>query len=334
MRGYSAEKDYYAVLGVPHAATAAGIRTAFRKLAIQHHPDRNNGNAEAAQRFIHASEAYDVLRNPHSRSMYDRMCGRGFGSGASAGSPEAERVLSRHILQWSSTYARGVHALREACVAENNLQHPKYTSDGTVIYRPLTLRENLIGRLTEFHTLENPDGTPRSLEDRLALSSIWNDSCTGVLRKAQSTKFKIIPLFEPLITIDKECKEWYFPVSYDEFDVPELDSSKEMYNQSIPKNRILDNEAWRFAVEEDVATLSAYVAFVEAGMAIRSLPSRKAFMGFYVQKNTLRRDIGGALFVNDLGNNSNASGDSLLYSNGSFVRRSPVAKNFQRQIVG
>ena len=58
MRGYSAEKDYYAVLGVPHAATAAGIRTAFRKLAIQHHPDRNNGNAEAAQRFIQAAQNF------------------------------------------------------------------------------------------------------------------------------------------------------------------------------------------------------------------------------------------------------------------------------------
>ena len=64
--------DYYAVLGVPHDAPADDIKKAYRKLAMQFHPDRNNGSKEAEEQFKTITEAYDVLRDADKRQIYDR----------------------------------------------------------------------------------------------------------------------------------------------------------------------------------------------------------------------------------------------------------------------
>ncbi len=66
-------KDYYAVLGVPKTATAAEIKKAYRKLARDHHPDRNAGNKNAERRFKEANEANEVLADPAKRSQYDEL---------------------------------------------------------------------------------------------------------------------------------------------------------------------------------------------------------------------------------------------------------------------
>ena len=56
-----AQRDYYEVLGVAKTATADEIKKAYRKLAIQYHPDKNPGNKEAEEKFKEATEAYEVL---------------------------------------------------------------------------------------------------------------------------------------------------------------------------------------------------------------------------------------------------------------------------------
>ena len=66
------KRDYYEVLGVPRSANEADIKKAYRQLALQHHPDRNPGNKEAEDNFKEASEAYEVLRDPEKRDLYDR----------------------------------------------------------------------------------------------------------------------------------------------------------------------------------------------------------------------------------------------------------------------
>jgi curved DNA-binding protein CbpA len=66
------DKDYYATLGLPPAATEDDIRRAYRRLALQWHPDRNAGDAGAAERFKAISEAYAVLIDPGKRQDYDR----------------------------------------------------------------------------------------------------------------------------------------------------------------------------------------------------------------------------------------------------------------------
>ena len=66
------EKDYYSILGVSRDATEDQIKKSYRKVAMQHHPDRNPGNKEAEEKFKIASEAYEVLRDPEKREIYDR----------------------------------------------------------------------------------------------------------------------------------------------------------------------------------------------------------------------------------------------------------------------
>lgn len=81
-------KDYYEVLGVPKSADQDIIKKAYRKLAMQFHPDKNPGNQEAEERFKEAASAYEVLSNPQKRSQYDTyghaaftQAGRGGGAG-------------------------------------------------------------------------------------------------------------------------------------------------------------------------------------------------------------------------------------------------------------
>jgi len=66
-------RDYYATLGVPRSASQADIKKAFRKLAREHHPDVNKGNAAAEKRFKEISEANEVLSDPEKRKLYDQL---------------------------------------------------------------------------------------------------------------------------------------------------------------------------------------------------------------------------------------------------------------------
>ena len=63
-----AKRDYYEVLGISRDCTAEDLKKAYRRLAMQYHPDRNPGNAEAEERFKEANEAYSVLSDPQRRS--------------------------------------------------------------------------------------------------------------------------------------------------------------------------------------------------------------------------------------------------------------------------
>jgi molecular chaperone DnaJ len=68
----SAKRDYYEVLGVRKDADDEEIKRSYRKLAMQYHPDRNAGDAEAEVKFKEAAEAYEILRDPEKRRRYDR----------------------------------------------------------------------------------------------------------------------------------------------------------------------------------------------------------------------------------------------------------------------
>ncbi|MDR1021827.1 MAG: molecular chaperone DnaJ [Prevotellaceae bacterium] len=77
------KRDYYEVLGVSKNASAEEIKKAYRKKAIEFHPDKNPGNKAAEEKFKEAAEAYDVLSTPEKRQRYDRFGHAGVGAGGS-----------------------------------------------------------------------------------------------------------------------------------------------------------------------------------------------------------------------------------------------------------
>jgi molecular chaperone DnaJ len=87
-----AKADYYETLGVDRNADAAGLKSAFRKMAMKYHPDKNPGDAEAEKKFKELGEAYEALKDPQKRAAYDRFGhaafengGGGFGGGGFGG---------------------------------------------------------------------------------------------------------------------------------------------------------------------------------------------------------------------------------------------------------
>jgi len=67
------KRDYYEVLRVARTCTAQELKSSFRKLALQYHPDKNPGDKKAEESFKELSEAYEVLSDPDKRARYDRF---------------------------------------------------------------------------------------------------------------------------------------------------------------------------------------------------------------------------------------------------------------------
>ena len=75
------KRDYYEVLGVSRTASEQEIKSAYRRLAVQHHPDKNPNDASAEEKFKEAAEAYGVLQDPEQRRRYDRFGHAGVSAG-------------------------------------------------------------------------------------------------------------------------------------------------------------------------------------------------------------------------------------------------------------
>jgi molecular chaperone DnaJ len=85
----SVKRDYYEILGVQRGATEQEIKSAYRKLALQFHPDRNPNNPDAEEKFKECSEAYAILADSEKREMYNRFGHAGVGAGAPGGGFDA-----------------------------------------------------------------------------------------------------------------------------------------------------------------------------------------------------------------------------------------------------
>ncbi len=89
-----AKRDYYEVLGVERSVSAVELKKAYRKLALQFHPDRNQDDPEAETRFKEVSEAYSVLSDDEKRGIYDRYGHAGLSSGGQPGFSSVEDIFS------------------------------------------------------------------------------------------------------------------------------------------------------------------------------------------------------------------------------------------------
>src|ERR1700731_1425906 len=95
-----AKQDFYETLGVSKSADAEQLKRAYRKLAMQYHPDRNSGDKAAEQKFKDISEAYDVLKDDQKRAAYDRFGHAAFeigGGGPRGGGFRLWRRLCRYL---------------------------------------------------------------------------------------------------------------------------------------------------------------------------------------------------------------------------------------------
>src|SRR2546429_4576297 len=78
------KRDYYEILGVDRGVSEQDLKSAYRRLAHQHHPDKNQGDPQAEDKFKEAAEAYAVLSDPDQRQRYDRFGHAGVSSAAGA----------------------------------------------------------------------------------------------------------------------------------------------------------------------------------------------------------------------------------------------------------
>jgi len=197
-------------------------------------------------------------------------------------SPVGEYIL----MPERATYALGVHALQEQCIKENNQNQPKFTlPDGRVIYRPNTFKENCLARLHQFNTYTNPDGSKRTLDQRIEFMLIQLDSCSGLAFPAQkrnNRKFKLILKSPELIDFPNNFNDFHFLIDYDRLDCTrELDCDGAKYGTLTPA-KIDSHEGWLTLFEDDKVVLRDYRQAVEETIALWDPLTPGGFMDFYL----------------------------------------------------
>lgn len=120
------KRDYYEVLGVSRNATETEVKKAYRALALQHHPDRNPGDKEAEEKFKEASEAYEVLRDPEKRNLYDRYGHEGLRNTGFQGFSNFDEIFSSFSSIFEDFFdmgPRGRHRRRNAPARGDDLRY-------------------------------------------------------------------------------------------------------------------------------------------------------------------------------------------------------------------
>ena len=118
------KRDYYEILEVGKTATETEIKAAYRKLAIQHHPDKNPNNPAAEEKFKEAAEAYSVLSDSQKRAAYDRFGHQGVG--------EVQAVGADLTLDFPISKIFSICSVSAICLAVAEIRAPAARVDNVV----------------------------------------------------------------------------------------------------------------------------------------------------------------------------------------------------------
>jgi hypothetical protein len=175
--------------------------------------------------------------------------------------PIITTASARYEIIDGETYAKAVQKLRDMSAI------------------PFTFKQNIEARVSNYNTLENLDGSKRTIEERLLLFNISLDSCTGIVNKAYSSRFKIIPYCLGLINI--------MPVSsnikglladYEKTGGDELFTGWAKYDNDIIPEDVITHPAWLASLENDKELLKKYVSIY-----FKEFKKQRG-MGFWVSK--------------------------------------------------
>lgn len=172
-----AQRDYYEVLGVSRDADADTIKKAYRKLAMQFHPDKNPGDKEAEEKFKEAAGAYEVLSDPQKRSQYDRFGHNAFGGGrgAGAGFQDVDDIFSHFGDIFGDFFGGGMAGGRQ----RRGRNEPRRGADLRYVTE-ITLKDVISGleKEIEFDTEKNCDDCRGSGAEKGSQSTSC-DTCGG-----------------------------------------------------------------------------------------------------------------------------------------------------------
>ena len=232
------------------------------------------------------------------------------------------------MMPQTDTYAINLHALQDECIQENNQNHPRFKlPGGRTVYRPLTIKENCLARLKQFYTDKNPDGSTRTLGQRVEFMDNWNDSCCGIaypVKKSQSSKFKLILQCPELISLPVDFKNEFYSVDYTQLPCTrELDRRWAKYDQNLYPTEIDTHEGWLTLFEEDLTALRDYRQAVGEALTLKyAHNSPRVFMAFWLL-NTPKEDQLRAVYVSSLDGDSHVSSVDHLNNYGRFLRHKP-----------
>lgn len=214
-----------------------------------------------------------------------------------------ETAQPHYSIEAAASYDKALAALRQSHAAGKAALQPTFTTpEGTVLARPLTFEEDLDARVNAWES-----------GDRTILDT-WNDTCSGIHYKAQSSLIKVIPLAEALITLPESFSQASVALPYEDSVGTELDVTKGKYNKPLTKREVLDHPAW-CAVVQDKSLLKVFRDIV--------FKERETAMGFYVRESPQKDELR-ALVCDYLNGGCYALDRYDLDYGARFVRVSPT----------
>ncbi len=181
------------------------------------------------------------------------------------------------VLSISPTYISGLSLLVEACSQDPQSEQPLLKG----IARPFTLKESVQARVDTYGS-----STPEERRNGATLHNLLLSSCTGIATKAQSTKFKIVPIAKELVRVhlDYPRATSFIPINYDEIYAEEFDTAQLSFLSTKEKAR--QEPSWLSALEGDKNLLETYVDQLFADPGCR--PEK---MGFWVADNKRQDEL-------------------------------------------